>query len=177
MTSTLLEEAKAAARSKEATGEKGGKYLTFHLDGEEYGVEILKVREINGLMNITSVPCMPAYMKGVVNLRGQVIPVIDLRLRFGLEEAEHTEMTCIIVVDVGQELGLIVDAVSEVLDITDENIEPPPALGASVDTSFIRGMGKVGEAVKILLEIDRVLTQDELLDLATVSDSSAQTPE
>ncbi len=139
----------------------GGKYLTFKLAGEEYGLEILKVREIIKIMDITAVPQMPGYVKGVVNLRGKVIPVIDLRLRFGMAEAEHTEETCIIVVNVGTEMGVVVDTVQEVLDIADQQIEPPPALGSDVDTHFILGMGKVGERVKILLDIDRVLTGDE----------------
>jgi purine-binding chemotaxis protein CheW len=108
-------------------------------------------------------------MKGVINLRGKVIPVTDLRLRFGLEEAEHTEQTCIIVVDVGREIGIIVDTVSEVLDIKGENIEPPPSMGESVDTSFILGMGKVGDAVKILLDIDKILTSEELVDVTSIT--------
>jgi len=144
----------------------GGKYLTFKLADEEYGVEILKVREINGVMDITAVPRMPSCVKGVINLRGKVIPVIDLRLKFDLEEIAHTEQTCIIVVDVGKEIGIIVDTVSEVLDVANENVEPTPEMGASLDTSFILGMGKVGEEVKILLDIDRVLSRDELDEVA-----------
>lgn len=144
-----------------ATQRRGGKFLTFRLAGEEYGVEILKVREINGVSTITAVPRMPAHMKGVINLRGTVIPVIDLRLRFGLPEIEYTQQTCIIVVDVGREVGIIVDTVSEVLDVDSANVEPPPAMGGAVDTSFILGMGKVGDAVKILLDIEKVLSADE----------------
>jgi len=140
---------------------RGGKFLTFRLAGEEYGVEILKVREINGVSTITAVPRMPAHMKGVINLRGTVIPVIDLRLRFGLTEIEYTQQTCIIVVDVGREVGIIVDTVSEVLDVDGANVEPPPAMGGAVDTSFILGMGKVAESVKILLDIEKVLSADE----------------
>jgi purine-binding chemotaxis protein CheW len=151
----------------DGTRADSGKYLTFKLADEEYGVEILKVREINGIMDITAVPQMPAYMKGVINLRGKVIPVVDLRLKFGLEEIEHTEQTCIIVVDVGKEIGIIVDTVSEVLDVARENVEPPPSMGGSVDTSFILGMGKVGDAVKILLDIDMVLTQVEIVNLSS----------
>ena len=154
-------------------GDEAGKYLTFKLADEEYGVQILKVREINGLMNITSVPKMPTHMKGVINLRGKVIPVIDLRLQFGLPEAAYTEQTCIIVVNVGQEIGIIVDTVSEVLDVADENIEPPPAIGGSVDTSFILGMGKVGDEVKILLDIDKVLTGAELGALSDVTSGAS----
>jgi len=158
----------------------GGKYLTFKLSDEEYGVEILKVREINGLTDITVVPQMPHYMKGVINLRGKVIPVVDLRLKFGLDEIPYTEQTCTIVVDVGKEIGIIVDTVSEVLDIKDESIEPPPALGGAVDTTFILGMGKVGEAVKILLDIDKVLDEEEMTTVSaaieTLSADSDETP-
>ena len=168
MSTTILSEPKAAGTpASEALTGKGGKYLTFELADEEYGLAILKVREINGMMNITAVPRMPNFMKGVVNLRGKVIPVVDLRLKFGLDEIEHTEQTCIIVVNVAREIGIIVDTVSEVLDITGENIEPPPAMGGTVDTSFILGMGKVGEEVKLLLDIDKVLTTDELTNITS----------
>ena len=140
-----------------------GKYLTFSLAGEEYGLEILKVREIIGIMDITAVPQMPPHVKGVVNLRGKVIPVVDLRLKFGMESAEYTEATCIIEVDVGTLVGIIVDTVQEVLDIESAQIDPPPPLGASVDTTFILGMGKVREEVKILLDINKVLNEEKAL--------------
>ncbi len=143
----------------------GGKYLTFQLDNEEYGVEILKVREINGLLDITKVPQTPDFVEGVINLRGKVIPVIDLRAKFGLQRTSYNEQTCIIVVDVGMLMGIIVDTVSEVNDIPENAIEPPPSLGRSVDTSFILGMGKVKDEVKILLDINKVLTVDELVEL------------
>ena len=143
----------------------GGKYLTFSLADEEYGLEILKVREIIGIMDITAVPQMPTFVKGVVNLRGKVIPVIDLRLKFGLEPAEYTEQTCIVVVDVGTLTGIVVDTVQEVLDIDGSQIDPPPPLGASVDTSFVLGMGKVKEDVKILLDIEKVLNTEELKEI------------
>jgi purine-binding chemotaxis protein CheW len=146
----------------------GGKYLTFKLGGEEFGLAILKVREINGLRDITAVPRMPTYMKGVINLRGKVVPVIDLRLKFGLPEAPYAEQTCIILVNVGHEAGLIVDTVSEVLDIPGEQIDPPPALSGAVDTSFILGMGKVGDDVKILLDADRILNAQESSDVSAV---------
>jgi len=149
----------------EGAVELGGKYLTFHLDGEEYGVEILKVREIIGIMDITKVPQTPEFVQGVINLRGKVIPVVDLRLKFNLQKAEYDEETCIIVVDVGSMMGIIVDTVQEVHDIPAANIEPAPSLGVSVDTSFILGMGKVKEEVKILLDIDRVLTTEELVQI------------
>ncbi len=143
----------------------GGKYLTFLLAGEEYGVEILKVREIIGIMDIAKVPQTQDFVRGVVNLRGKVIPVIDLRLQFGLPRTEDDEQTCIIVVDVGMLMGIIVDTVQEVHDIPAADIEPPPQLGASVDATFILGMGKVQNDVKILLDIDKVLTSAELVEL------------
>lgn len=170
MAITLTNEHINNAKLVESTGcDEDHKYLTFKLAHEEYGVEILKVREINGLMDITAVPQMPVYMKGVINLRGKVIPVVDLRLKFGFEEIEHTEQTCIIVVDVGKEIGIIVDTVSEVLDIKRKNVEPPPSMGGLVDTSFILGMGKVGDDVKILLDIDKVLTGNELLEATSIA--------
>ncbi len=162
----------AVATSGEATtARRGGKYLTFALGREEYGLEILKVREIIGFMDITAVPRTPAYVKGVINLRGQVINVIDLRTRFGLDAVERTEQTCIIVVEItaaGRKLntGIIVDRVSEVLDVAEENIEDAPAFDLSVNTNFILGMGKIGQSVKILLDIDKVLTDAEVRVLA-----------
>ena len=147
----------------------GGMFLTFLLNDEEYGVEILKVREIIGIMDITKVPQTPDFVEGVINLRGKVIPVIDLRAKFGLQRTEYNEQTCIIVVDVGVMMGIIVDTVQEVHDIPDSNIEPPPNLGGSVDTSFILGMGKVKDDVKILLDIDKVLTSEELVKLQEVA--------
>jgi purine-binding chemotaxis protein CheW len=147
--------------------DKEGKYLTFALGSEEYGLEILKVREIIGYMEITAVPQTPGYVKGVINLRGQVIPVVDLRAKFGMETAKVTEETCIIVVEIHQDgrkfsTGIVVDHVQEVLDIDGENIEEAPQFGASVNTDFILGIGKVGESVKILLDIDKVLGNSNL---------------
>lgn len=148
--------------SKNNSRAKAGKYLTFALGREGYGLEILKVREIIGYMDITAVPRTPDYVKGVINLRGQVISVIDLRMKFGMEAAERTDETCIIVVETTQNgrklsTGLIVDRVSEVLNIADEQIEAAPSMSASVESDFILGMGKIGNAVKILLDIDQVL--------------------
>jgi purine-binding chemotaxis protein CheW len=144
------------------TDQRAGKYLTFVLSGEEYGLEILKVREINGMKAIRSVPRMPDYMKGVINLRGKIIPVIDLRLKFCMCETETTDETCIIVVDVGGSLmGIIVDQVSEVLDIHGEDIEDAPAVGVDVESDFILGMGKAKGSVKILLNIDKILSGAE----------------
>jgi len=156
-----------------ALHDKEGKYLTFALGSEEYGLEILKVREIIGYMDITAIPQMPGHIKGVINLRGQVIPVIDLRAKFGMETAKVTEETCIIVVEIHQNgrkysTGIVVDHVQEVLDIDGDNIEEAPQFGSSVNTHFILGMGKVGETVKILLDIDKVLVAD---DLSSIGDS------
>lgn len=142
--------------------QRGGKYLTFILANEEYGVEILKVREIIGLMPITPVPRTPVFVKGVVNLRGKVISVIDLRMKFDMPSAEATEETCIIVVDDGQmEIGILVDKVSEVLNIASEDIEDAPSFGVNVDTNYILGMGKASGKVTILLDISKVLTAQE----------------
>jgi purine-binding chemotaxis protein CheW len=159
--------AQAVAANETLAQSKAGKYLTFALSNEEYGLEILKVREIIGYMQITAVPQTPSHVKGVINLRGQVIPVIDLRMKFGMPEAEVTEETCIIVVEIHQsdrkfQTGIVVDRVKEVLDIEGENIEDSPQFGSNVDTNFILGMGKVNGAVKILLDIDKVLGGDNL---------------
>lgn len=142
---------------------ESSKFLTFQLQDEEYGLEILKVRELMGIMNITPVPQTPPYVKGVINLRGQVIPVMDLRSKFGLPEGEYDQKTCIVVVDVkGMLMGIVVDTVSEVLDIQSNNIEPPPSFGTEVNIEYILGMGKVDDEVKILLDIEKVLSSDEL---------------
>ena len=152
---------------------EGGKFLTFKLHGEEYGLEILKVREIIGVMEITNVPQTPGYVKGVINLRGKVIPVVDLRLKFGFEETEYDSETCIIVVDVEEVLmGIVVDTVSEVVNIDGEEIEPSPSFGGSAKADFILGMGKVNESVKILLDIDKVLTSDEFVMMEGLADES-----
>jgi purine-binding chemotaxis protein CheW len=155
----------------------GGKYLTFALGKEEYGLEILKVREIIGYMDITAVPKTPSYVRGVINLRGQVISVVDLRAKFGMEAAQRTDETCIIVVEIKSgdrklSTGIIVDRVSEVLNIPGENIEEPPTFGATIATDFILGMGKIAQAVKILLDIDRVLAKDEIAQLADVKEAA-----
>jgi purine-binding chemotaxis protein CheW len=165
--------AEATAQHKEQTGmlDKEGKYLTFALANEEYGLEILKVREIIGYIDVTALPQTPSHIKGVINLRGQVIPVVDLRAKFGMATTDVTEQTCIIVVEITQagrkaNTGIIVDRVQEVLDINGADIEEAPQFGASVDTNFILGMGKIGDKVKILLDIDRVLVGGDLVALS-----------
>lgn len=144
-----------------------GKYLTFQLAGEIYGLEILKVQEIIGIMDVTRVPRTPDFVRGVINLRGKVIPVIDLRRKFEMESKEDTERTCIIVVQVDRggrqvTMGILVDEVSEVLDVKAEQIEDSPEFGAGVNTDFIMGMGKVMEKVVMILDVNQVLTENDL---------------
>ena len=165
------ETANAAVQSEVL--QKEGKYLTFALANEEYGLEILKVREIIGYMEITNVPQTPMFVKGVINQRGQVIPVVVLRLKFGMEEAEVTEQTCIFVVGIDQDgrtfqTGIVVAHVSEVLDIAEGQIEDAPQIGSTVDTDFISGMGKIGDTVKILLDIDKVLGREDLSSIGSM---------
>lgn len=154
------------------TTSREGKYLTFKLGREEYGIEILKVREIIGYMAITAVPRAPEYIKGVINLRGQVIPVLDLRSRFGMETAEITDQTCIIVAEINQRgrrfnAGLVVDQVQEVLDIDGKDIEDTPQFGGEMQTDYILGIGKVGNSIKILLDINMVLGTVNISELST----------
>jgi len=146
------------------------KYLTFSLGGEEYGIVILKVKEIIGLMPITPVPKTPEHIKGVINLRGKVIPVVSLRLKFGMEETADTERTCIIVIEIttgGDKIfmGIVVDSVSEVLNIKGTEIEDTPNFGFKLDTAYILGMAKTGQSVKILLDIDKVMGSDKIDNL------------
>jgi len=166
----MAELAKTMDQAVKAMSDREGKYLTFSLAGEEYGIGILKIKEIIGMMPITSVPQTPDFVKGVINLRGKVIPVIDLRLRFGMEEIDYTERTCIIVVEIESpsgmvQIGSVVDAVSEVLNIKGEEIEDTPTFGAKLDTEYILGMAKMEGGVKILLDIDKVLSTEEVSDL------------
>lgn len=147
---------------------RAGKYLTFHLGREEFAIQVLKVREIMGVQDITAVPQTPACVKGVINLRGKVIPVVDLRLKFGLPEIEYSQRTCIIVVQVQvgagtMMMGIIVDGVSEVLTLTGADIEDTPDFGQGVATPYLLGMAKVKGKVKILLDIDHVLSNQGLL--------------
>ncbi len=151
-----------------------GLYLTFALAEEMYGVEILAAQEIIQMVPITAVPRTPEFVRGVINLRGRVIPVVDLRRKFEMEPTDDTSQTCIVVVEAGADghrttMGIVVDQVAEVLDVTADQIEPPPALGAAVDTAFMHGMGKVGEEVVMLLDIRQVLAGGELAMLDQVA--------
>ena len=147
----------------------GGKYLTFVLGRASYGIDVLKIREIIRLVEFTTVPQMPEFVKGVINLRGKIIPVVDLRLKFRLSSAESTERTCIVVVQVDVSngvktlMGLVVDSVEEVLNISQNDIEAPPDFGTKLDTSYILGMAKIKGVVKTLLDINRVMTAESLL--------------
>ena len=147
--------------------DREGKFLTFSMADEEYGIGILKIKEIIGMMTITTVPQTPEFVKGVINLRGKVIPVIDLRLRFGMEAIDYTERTCIIVVEIEGhagtvQIGIVVDAVSEVLNVKGEDVEDTPTFGTKLNTDYIFGMAKMEGGVKILLDIDRVLSSEEI---------------
>jgi purine-binding chemotaxis protein CheW len=168
MATAVYEKQEAAAVDPRA-----GKYLTFCLGREEFAVRVLHVREIIGIQDITTVPQTPACIKGVINLRGKVIPVVDLRLKFGLPEQAHTERTCIIVIQVEGEsgsvnTGMIVDEVSEVLNLNGSEIEPTPDFGDGVPTPCLLGLAKVKDKVKILLDIGQVLRDPDLAGLRSV---------
>ncbi len=167
MTMTVNETAAAQADTR------AGKYLTFHLSNEEFGIRVLKVREIMGLQEITAVPQTPMHIKGVINLRGKVVPVIDLRLKFGLPAAEYTQRTCIIVTQLQGEsghvlMGIVVDGVSEVLNLSAGEIEDTPDFGEELNGGYLLGMAKVKGKVKILLDIDRVLSTQDLHNLNSI---------
>lgn len=151
---------------------EGGKFLTFYLGSEEYGIQILKVQEIIGIMEITPVPRTPDFIKGVINLRGHIIPVIYLRAKFGMPEIENTEQTCIIVVKTRNLImGLIVDRVCEVSDIATGDIDEAPSFGTFVNTEYILGIGKFASKVKLLLDIDRVITAQEYDGMSQIVES------
>lgn len=169
----------AVEDKRDARQNKGleGKYLTFLLNDEEYGIEVLKIREIIGYLPVTPVPQVPNYIKGVINLRGQVIPVVDLRTRLDMPYVEPNDETCIVVVETKTpagkvvNTGLIVDKVREVLDISADQIDDSVNFGAGVDSEFILGIGKVGKSIKILLDIDKVLTS---VDVKSVKDKGEE---
>jgi len=138
-------------------------FVTFIIEDEYYGVEILKVQEIVGMTRITSVPNMAHYMRGVINLRGKVVPVVDMRLKFNMDEREYDAVTVILIVEVkGREIGMIVDSVSDVVDIPAEQIQNTPHFKAGIDTNYIQGIGNVNDMLVILLDVNRILSSDEL---------------
>ncbi len=151
------------------------KLLTFSLGSEGYGISILKVKEIIGMMHITPVPRTPDFVKGVINLRGKIIPVMDLRLKFNMDEKPYNERTCIIVVEINFKnthrlLGVVVDMVSEVVSLTSEEVEPPPQYGTKLDNNFILGMGKIKDRVVIIIDIDEIFMQDDVLRMFDTSE-------
>jgi purine-binding chemotaxis protein CheW len=156
-----------ATESGDASGNEVNQYLTFRLQGEMYAFGIMKVKEILEYGNLTQVPMMPDFIQGVINLRGEVVPVINLARRFGLPASEITKRTCVVIIEIStgehcQDLGVMVDSVSEVLDIGAGDIRPAPGFGARIRTDFIRGMGRLGEDFVIILAEDKVLSVDEL---------------
>jgi purine-binding chemotaxis protein CheW len=165
----------ATLDSKTAAQRATSKFLTFVLGDESYGIPVLKIREIIRMTDITAVPRMPEYIKGVINLRGKVIPIVDLRMKFGLPNVAATERTCIVVVQVtlpngnSPQMGLIVDAVEEVLNINGADIEATPDFGGRVDTEYMIGMAKVRNAVKTLLDIDKIVSAESLVRVAAAA--------
>lgn len=156
----------AVESARRSVAAVAGQYLSFFLAGEEYGLEILKVREIIGILPVTRVPRTPAYIRGVINLRGKVIPIIDLRLKLSMEAVEDDRETCIIVVQARSvQMGIVVDQVSEVLHIVESEIEEAPEFGASIDTQYLLGLAKSGGRVRLLLDIEQVLSRDEFAAL------------
>ncbi|MEW5800572.1 MAG: chemotaxis protein CheW [bacterium] len=162
MPEALLEKSNQSLTGKE------GKFLTFTLARQEYGLEIMKVKEIIGAMEVTAVPQTPSYVEGVINLRGKIIPVINLRLKFGMEFLQHTDRTCIIVTEINGKsgtipMGMVVDSVSEVLHIKVEEMEITPNFGVKLDTEYIMGMAKIKGKVIILLDINQVLNAEGMM--------------
>lgn len=150
---------------------RDGKHLVFLLCGNSYGIPILDVSEINGIMSITQIPKTPDYIKGIINLRGKVIPVMDLRLKFGMAEKQYDQETCIIIINLSlagekvRQIGVIVDTVSEVFNIPLAQIEPPPNYGDAAENKFLNGVGKVKDKIVMLLDIKKILHSNEVFDL------------
>lgn len=156
---------------------EGSQYLTFILAGEHYGVDILRVQEIKGWAPVTRIPNTPEHLRGVLNLRGTIVPIIDLRMRFDLEKAEYTALTVIIVLSIHTEngeriIGVVVDAVSDVLNVKPEDIKPTPDFGSGVDTDFLNGLATAGDEMVMLLDVDKMLSADEISRLNTLDDGA-----
>jgi len=156
---------------------RAGKYLTFFLVSEEYGVEILKVREIIGRMPITPVPLISKYVRGVINLRGKIHPIMDLKIKFGMDQSEITDETCIIVIKTASlMMGILVDKVSEVVNVASGDIEDTPSFGADVNTEYLLGVGKTGGNVRLLLDIEKIITASDIVHLKKAAETSGQKP-
>lgn len=152
------------------TDSRAGKYLTFFLANEEYGVEILKVQEIIGRMPITPVPLTSKYIRGVINLRGKIHPIMDLKIKFGMEETQITDETCIIVIKTSTlMMGILVDKVSEVVNVSSEDIEDTPSFGGDVNPEYLLGVGKTGGRVRLLLDIEKVITASDIINMKKAS--------
>lgn len=176
MSSTVIPDSPHSSATAVASGTAAlsGKHLTFFLGTEEYGLEILTVKEIIGMMPVTPVPRTPHFIRGVINLRGKVLPVVDLRAKFSMEPTEQTDQTCIIVVrPAGMEMGIIVDRVSEVVDIAADEVQDTPTFGDGIKTDFIPGIGKVGDRVMLLLDIAKVLSTEDMIDIREVCETNA----
>ena len=165
----------AVSSEVQAGAMTGGQYLTFALGDEEYGIELLKVQEIKGYSAITPIPNTPAHVKGVMNLRGAVIPIIDLRARFGMQTIEYNKFNVIIVINVGSRImGLLVDAVSDVLNVGAEDVRPAPDFGTRADTRFISGMASAGDKIAVLLNLENLLSEADLTISEQVPDTGAK---
>ncbi len=153
----------------------GGQYLTFTLGEEHYGMDILRVQEIKGYTAVTRIPNTPAFIKGVLNLRGTIVPIVDLRTKFGMEQAEYTMFTVIVVVVVRDRvMGIIVDAVSDVLNFAKQDVQAPPEFGCRVDMTFVSRIARSGERLITLLDIDRVLSDGEMDEMAATTKAAAE---
>jgi purine-binding chemotaxis protein CheW len=156
---------------------RAGKFLTFFLANEEYGVEILKVQEIIGRMPITPVPLTSKYILGVINLRGKIHPIMDLKIKFGMDQSEITDETCIIVIKTASlMMGILVDKVSEVVNVASGDIEDTPSFGADVNTEYLLGVGKTGGKVRLLLDIEKVITASDIIHMKKAAESSGPEP-
>jgi purine-binding chemotaxis protein CheW len=163
--------------ARAATRDVSREVLVFALGGEEYAVDILKVQEIRGYEKVTAIPGSPAYLKGVVNLRGIIVPVIDMRIKFGLADARYDNFTVVIILRVaGRVIGIVVDAVSDVIRLSPSEVKPAPALGSIVDSGFLAGLATQGERMILLLEIEKFLSSGELNLVASVADAGRETP-
>jgi purine-binding chemotaxis protein CheW len=170
MTAATLETATRELNQEMGLTTEGGQFLTFQLGDELYGVDILRVQEIKGYTTVTKIPNTPSHIKGVLNLRGTIVPIIELRTKFAMPTIEYTMFTVIVVVVIQEKImGLVVDAVSDVLNIDKKDIQPPPQFGANVDVSFLRGIGKSGEKLVALLDMDRLLSDSDLQEVSAAT--------
>lgn len=168
MAASTIETATKELNQQIGLATDGSQFLTFQLGDELYGVDILRVQEIKGYTAVTRIPNTPPHIKGVLNLRGTIVPIVELRTKFGMPTIDYTMFTVIVVVVVKEKImGLVVDAVSDVLNIDKKDIQPPPQFGAKVDISFLNGIGKSGEKLIALLDMDKLLSDEELLEATT----------